>query len=49
MSSPDIEAPDSQPNERRQTIQRLLVVAEVAVVVVSELPSRVPMTVGVAT
>ncbi len=41
MSSPDVEACDSQPNESRQAIQRLLVVADAAVAEVSELPARV--------
>lgn len=48
MSSPDIEAHDSQPNESSHAIQRLLVVADAAVAEVSELPPRVRAVIDVA-
>ncbi len=48
MSSPDIEALDSQPNESRHAIHRLLVVADAAVAEVSELPARVRAVIDAA-
>ena len=48
MSGPGIEALDSQPNETRPGIQRLLFVADTAVAEVSELPSRVRAVIDAA-
>jgi hypothetical protein len=48
MSSPDIEALDSQPNETTPAIRRLLFVADAAVAEVSELPSRVRTVIDAA-
>jgi hypothetical protein len=48
VSSADIEALDSQPNEITPAIRRLLFVADAAVAEVSELPSRVRAVIDAA-